>query len=240
MTKPRTIGAFFAFVLGLTALAAQGAEKETAGEAGTGTVTSQETPGKTLAERVPPVTGRAFSKRHRVELYPQLGLSLNDPFFNTGIVGAGLDFYVFESIGIGVNGEYFLGAQTTIPVGGRQPAMPAYNRPVYTAGLDVLWAPLYGKISLFAESVLHFDVFLAVGGGMAGLKTGGSAFGPEFAVGAHVFFASWGAVRIELRDQMYEASRDPAANVAKSLNSMLAATLGFCFYIPSNFDRTGS
>ena len=75
MSASKTTPLFLGAAVAVWALAAQAADKETAGEQAASTVTAQETPGKTLAERVPPVTGQQFHKRHRVELYPQLGWS---------------------------------------------------------------------------------------------------------------------------------------------------------------------
>ena len=46
--------------------------------------------------------------------------------------------------------------------GGGNPPTPDYNRPSYAARLDVSWAPLYGKLSLMAETVLHFDTYVTL------------------------------------------------------------------------------
>jgi outer membrane beta-barrel protein len=72
-------------------------------------------------------------------------------------------------------------------------------------GGDFCWAPVYGKISIAAEYIMHFDTYLMVGvGGVMGEQTGDSsfAFAGSFGAGVRVFFNRTLALKLELKDYM--------------------------------------
>ncbi|MBI3178249.1 MAG: hypothetical protein HYZ27_01225, partial [Deltaproteobacteria bacterium] len=115
---------------------------------------------KTLAERVPAVTRRVFGKSGRLEVTPAFGLSLNDPFFDHYLLSGTLAFHVLESLWVGAAGDFYLSSENEPPVVGGGAGSPEYNRPAFGGRLGVGWAPFYGKLSLFAGTVLHFDTYL--------------------------------------------------------------------------------
>jgi outer membrane beta-barrel protein len=220
--------------------AAVGAKDEDGIEVTATTVTQQETRAKTLAERIPAVSARAFSKAGRFEFYPELGMSLNDPFFDYAMIGAGAAYNVLETLAIGVSGEYYLASSTSVPVVGvGQINAPDYNRPAYAGRLELMWVPLYGKISLLAEKVLHFDAYLGLGGSAIGLNLTGTTYGPSAVLGGHLVLNDAVALRAELRDQSFRLERDAAAHTGRSLMNLLSASVGVCFYLPTSFERTG-
>jgi outer membrane beta-barrel protein len=215
------------------------AAEESAGEEEEESTNESAPVGKTLAERIPSVTHRVFMKKGRVELFPAIGGSLNDPFFNNLTLSGGLTFHVLESFGIGVNGDYFLALKSKVPIaGGGGLVKPQVNRPVYAARLELTWAPLYGKISVLAEKVLHFD-FYAIGGAgvVAGSKSSPTVAG-IVGLGQHYFFNDWMALKIELRDQFFAMSREALTPTKdKHLQGLLSASVGVCFYLPSEIER---
>jgi outer membrane beta-barrel protein len=194
----------------------------------------QGTPRKTLAERIPSVTHRAFVKAKRVELFPALGLSLSDPFFRYVMPTVGLHYNFTESLFVGASADYYLGISTPIPVVYRSVSapQPKYNKPVYAARLELGWAPLYGKISWLAESVLHFDTYLSGGVGIVGTQLTGSAMAGTVAIGQHYFFNEWMAIRAELRDEIFNLARTPSVSTDRKLQNLLSASIGLCFYLP--------
>jgi len=193
-------------------------------------------PTRTLAERIPSVTRRNFVKHGRVEIFPTVGMTLNDPFFNNVLLTGGLMFHVTEWLAIGGAGDYVLGLDAGLPVeGGAARLRPAVNRATFGGRLEVAVSPLYGKLSLFAEKVLHFDIYALVGGGVVGTRIGSPALGAVVGLGEHIFFSRWLALRIEVRDQMFKMAIDEQPGTAKSLRHLLMASLGLCFYLPSDF-----
>jgi outer membrane beta-barrel protein len=192
---------------------------------------------RTLADRIPAVTRRYFQKEGRIELAPAVGLSLNDPFFRHLTAGGGLAFHILESLAIGASGEVFVSWKTPVEVKPVSPVKPDYNRPTYAARLDIIWSPLYGKLSLLAESVLHFDTYIAISGGVVGSQKAPTPMG-SVALGQHYVFTEWMAVKLELRDQIFPLARNPEVNKATTMQNLLTATLGLCFYLPAEVERS--
>lgn len=196
-------------------------------------------PQRTLAERIPSVTHRAFAKRHRVELLPILGMSLNDPFYRYITPGLGIHFYILETLAVGLSGEYYAGIATPIEnTGGAVGnALPTFNKPNFAARLGVTWSPLYGKISWLAEGVLHFDTYLTLSGGVVAPAQKGASASGGLALGQHYFINSWLAIRLEIRDEIYQMVRDTTKNETKNvqnIQNLLSASVGLSFFLPQD------
>lgn len=193
---------------------------------------------RTLAERIPAVTGRVFGKAGRLEIAPQFGLTLNDPFYQHFTGGVAVGFHILEELSISVSGEGYLSVETTPAVsGGPRPTRNRPNRPTYAARADITWAPIYGKLSLMAESVLHFDTYLSASAGVVGpLRTD-----PEFAwggaLGQHYFINEWLALRLEVRVQFWEMAKQPNRDPTRTLQVLVGGTVGLSFFLPSDFER---
>jgi len=197
-------------------------------------------PTKSLAERIPSVTRRAFAKQGRVEVFPTVSLSLNDPFYDHVIGTMGIGYHVLESLSIALAGDYYGSIATAVPVVGRVgSATVAVDRPKYAGRLELAWAPFYGKVSLFAENVLHFDVYFLAGGGMMGRDKGGSTFMGVGGIGEHFFFNDWIGLRVEVRDQLFMLARQPpqtaGAKAKESLQNLLSVMVGLSFFLPPSF-----
>jgi outer membrane beta-barrel protein len=239
MTRtPRTLWTWLLLLsvaLAPASLAAQ--EIEEAGEEDVARPTDQ-APRKTLAERIPAVSGRVFAKRGRVELVPMIGLSLNDPFFDHVVVSGAVAYHVLEPLFVAVSADFFGSIASNIAVaGGGQPDRPEYVRPVYAARLEAGWSPIYGKLSLFAEGVFHFDTYISAGAGVVGPSDGSPALAGTVAVGEHFFFNEWMALRLELRDQIFKLARLTAAGTDANLQNLLSVSLGVSFFVPPTFER---
>lgn len=212
--------------------------EERAGEEEAGTVDQDAASVRTLAERIPSVTRRAFVKKGRLELFPSLGLTLNDPFYDHLVGTLGVGFHVLESLAVAVVGDYYGSIEADLPVVARPiPGRPEMNRPAYAGRLEVVWAPFYGKMSLFAEKVLHFDLYALVGGGMLAPRQGDPTFAGVVGIGQHFFFNEWVGLRIELRDQVYKMIRGPASAGREDLQHLLSFVFGVSLYLPPDFER---
>ena len=190
-------------------------------------------PQRTLAERIPSVTHRAFAKRHRVELMPLLGLSLNDPFYRYITPGLALNYYIFETFAVGLSGEYYAGIATPIENTGAAVGnvIPTFNKPNFAARVGVTWAPLYGKISWLAEGVLHFDTYLALTGGVVAPAQDKASPSVSLALGQHYFLNSWVALRLEIRDELFQMARE---GKTAEVQNLLSASVGVSFFLPQD------
>jgi outer membrane beta-barrel protein len=188
--------------------------------------------GKTLAERIPPVTRRVFVKKGRVELTPALGMSLDDPFHKDYVFQGGAAYHINEMFAVGVQGEYYASSKDAVDVSGGT-GNSDFNHPKYAARLELIWSPIYGKLNLFAEEVFHFDTFVSAGAGYMGLDTDSTVAG-TVAIGQHFFVSEWAAIRWDLRDQIFSMDVHPGGGPGKHLQNLLTFNLGFAFYLPTS------
>lgn len=203
-----------------------------------------------LRERVAPVSGHLFRKKGRFEFSPGVGLSIKDAFWTKYLLGAELSFYPTETIGVGLRAAYGLtvvsGAAQICESGTgggsrgcRAPTVTELNyksqgNMSLTAGLDLQWAPIYGKVALVSETFLHFDMYGLLGPVVVQyLGPNGPAFavGGHLGVGARFVLNRWAAVRVELRDLIYQEDAKPDP----SLRGQVVLDLGISIFLPTTF-----
>lgn len=218
---------------------AKGGDDELADEE-TAAPVVEEVKRQTLADRIPSVTSRVVTKVGRTAVTPVVGLSLNDPFYKNVLLGASLSYYPLESLALTASGEYLVGIESELAVsGGLAPARPEYVRPAYAGRLEVAWAPVYGKVNLMAEGVVHFDTYVALGGGVVGPSEGDPAVAASMALGQHYFVSDWVALRVELRDQVFSFARNPLLDPTKELQNFFSFTMGLAFFLPAGGGQQG-
>lgn len=208
-----------------------------------------------LKDRIPPVTGHLFMMRHRFELTPMVGISLRDAFFTKYMVGAELTYHLSEDFGIGArfvyskpvisgsalicntnDGVRSCASPDESQVDGRTPGQ--INM---LGGINLQWAPIYGKISLVSEAFLHFDLYALGGvemvqyagpgdGTSPSLKT--TTVGGRLGLGMRFFVNRWVTVRTELGDVLYS---EDVLQEGKQLRNQLMFNLGVSFFFPMSF-----
>ncbi|HEX5751393.1 MAG TPA: outer membrane beta-barrel domain-containing protein [Archangium sp.] len=204
-----------------------------------------------LRERVRPVSGHLFLKQGRFEFSPSATLSIKDAFFSKYILGGTLTYHPSETLGLSLRAGYALNtvasAAQICTFTGDDGSTRGCRRPTYEeldgeapgqltlmGGVDVQWAPIYGKISLLAEQFLHFDLYGVVGAtavqyrGPA--KTAELTGGGNVGVGMRFFLNRWVTVRTEFRDLIYV---EKALNPATTLRNQLMFELGVSLFFPS-------
>jgi outer membrane beta-barrel protein len=200
--------------------------------------------------KVKPVSGQLYTKAGKLELTPNGALSLNDAFFAKYMGGLKLGYHVTEHFSLGVTGLFgttsTTGSTTVCPT--NQPCHPASQDQLnqvpgqirWIAGAEVAWAPIYGKLNLFAEKAVHFDLSLLAGadlvtyrdvlsGAPAGTAPGDArAVGGHVGIGARLFLARFMALRLEVKDLIYSVKALNRGN----LQTQLFAEAGLSFFIP--------
>jgi outer membrane beta-barrel protein len=204
-------------------------------------------------DKVKPVSGQLYTKAGKLELTLPAGvLSLNDAFFTKYMVGGKLGYHFNEWFSLAVTGAIggasATGATTVCPVSGCRPATDPelYQVPgliKWNAGAEVAFSPVYGKLNVFAEKAVHFDLSLLAGGGLVAYRdvlgsdqaviqklVPGTVTAPEghVGIGARVFLGPWMALRLEVRDLFYSVS---SLRTGK-LQSQLFAEAGLSFFLP--------
>lgn len=190
-----------------------------------------------LDQRIAPVSGNLFLKDGRHELSPTIDLSLNDAFFSKYVFGLRYAYHLTEKWSVGANLGWALstpsGAVSTCDSRGENCETPSKERLARTpgdfdllAGVDVSWAPLYGKISVLAEKVLHFDTYALGGAGVVRTRLAPegqvdpvSEFTPEVHLGAgqRYFLGRSTTLRFEIRDVIYQQQVGGRADIQNQL-----------------------
>jgi outer membrane beta-barrel protein len=201
--------------------------------------------------KIPPVSGQLYRKAGRFELTSTFQLSLNDAFFSKYMGGLKVGYHFSNSFYAGLTGTAGTSSTTDsatrcAPGAGCAPAEPwrLYQVPGkinWIAGAEVAFSPVYGKLNVFAEKALHFDLSL-IGGidavSYRDVDTSATSASPEpgnittpgvhFGLGARFFFGRFMAVRLELKDVLYSVAHLPTGK----LQSQLLADIGLSFFVP--------
>lgn len=207
-----------------------------------------------LRERVRPVSGHLFTKKGRFEISPSATVSLRDAFFTKYVFGGVVSYFPSETLGFALRGGYALptvaGAAQICDFSaeGRGCRKPSFDeldgqglgQLRLVAGADLLWAPVYAKLSLFSEYFAHFDLYGIAGATMVQYRgpradlTAGSdpytTFGANLGVGSHVHLTRSVTLRLEFRDVLY---REKATVTENSLRNQLMFELGVSFFFPT-------
>jgi outer membrane beta-barrel protein len=218
-----------------------------------------------LRERIKPVSGHLFLKAGRFEISPAASVSVRDAFFTKFGFGGSLAYHFTETLALGARGAYALdtiaGSAQICTVNAtdktRNCRSPTYaeldgvapGQITLLGGLDLQWAPIYGKLSVLAEQFLHFDIY-GILGGLAVMyrgppeAVGGSPlvrFAPGLNAGAGMrfFLNRWLTVRGELRDMVYSEKIliDPINGDKSSLRNQLIFEVGISMFLPTNFSE---
>jgi outer membrane beta-barrel protein len=214
-----------------------------------------------FAGKVQPVSGQLYGKRGRLELTPTFDLSLNDAFFSKRMGGVKLGYHLFEWLSI--SGQYALTLGDPSPTGSAVICPPnegcseAGQESLYQvpgaiesiAGGEVAFTPVYGKLNLFAEKVVHVDMSILLGVDWIGYRRvlsaqeaesgvvpeSESAVGGHVGLGMRIFLAQAFALRLEVKDYIYSVD---VPNVvtdggsSKDLQNQLVAELGVSVFFP--------
>lgn len=168
--------------------------------------------------------------RHQASLF--FSTSMVTKFVESvGVVGA-YQYNFTDLLGLEFTGGYFFGSETSIMDEirrnfGTEPELSDQYQLQWIANVDVMFVPVYGKISFASELDPSFDLFFVAGGGVAGTrrKSGGfsgdtnagvafeSSVGPafNFGLGLRFYFNRLVALRLEFRDYFYP---EPASYTA--------------------------
>jgi outer membrane beta-barrel protein len=208
--------------------------------------------------KIQPVSGKLFRKAGRVELTLGGALSLNDAFFQKRFGDVKLGWHFTESLSLAAHAA--LGAAvatdstTVCPTGEScRPASESQLRQVpgrirTLAGVELAWAPIYGKLNTFSEKVAHIDLALLAGVDFVFhdevISTDEALLGVEPAalrapavhvgVGARVFVTETFAVRLDLKDYVYgvEVPNGEEGTKGLDMQNQIFAELGISVFFP--------
>jgi outer membrane beta-barrel protein len=158
-------------------------------------------------------------RRHRLELNPYWGFTLNDQFVSHDGPGVDLKFYVTNVLAIGLNGNLYAGlnGDSDFNFENRRAAHLSVplNEYQWGANLNFTYVPVYGKFAGFNEFIFSYDLYVV--GGLGAISTRPvSVIDPDnrtftyqpkldfdLGIGLRVFLNRWFAVTLEVRDYIY-------------------------------------
>ncbi|MBI5526741.1 MAG: outer membrane beta-barrel domain-containing protein [Deltaproteobacteria bacterium] len=220
-----------------------------------------------LEDKVKSVQRRVFMKKGRLELAPMFDVGLNDAFNQKYAVSAAIGWHFVEQFSLQANFGYAFNAKTDnqVYLAKENLTIPDNGSLKLLFSLNAEWAPLYGKFSLFAWKIIHFDFYFTAGFGAAMVEyTGwnydsekltstsedmsGLHLAPNFGIGERFFITDWLTFRVELRDTIYSMTLKPrhylitdsdgnkANGEIDQIQNNLMLMVGFSFFIPPSFE----
>jgi outer membrane beta-barrel protein len=173
---------------------------------------------------------RDFVKSARHELTLQGGYYVSDLLDGTFVVGAAYTYHLTEDVGVEASFGY---SQVRSTVAKRLEAdrgvsiLPKEDR-VYLVFTDLVWSPVHGKMRIFADSIVHFDIYGAIGVGVIDNATSYGAAG-QFGLGAKVLLGKSWSIRLDVRDHLY---RQQVLQVNQYVQDF-SLTLGLSVFLPT-------
>lgn len=179
-------------------------------------------------------------KTERFQIYTALGLSTNSPWFLN--VGGKVNFsYNFtEKVGVEASGLFLTSSEKDSAKEIRSNNSLQPERFILTKSninLDLIWSPIYGKITKLNQEIIPFDMYFSVGGGISNtnsveknVPTAHIATGQIFAISKAMAF------RWDYSWYMYQATPEPdslsSSPPVKNTYNDLVFTAGISFFFP--------
>ncbi|HEX7676415.1 MAG TPA: outer membrane beta-barrel domain-containing protein [Bdellovibrio sp.] len=179
---------------------------------------------------------RFMPKTGRFQLFGGVSLVTNDPFFNTFGGVAKAAYFLNETWGVEFN--YF--ALTTSERQSTKELQDNNNvkteslaYPKSYFGVDLMYVPIYGKMTWFNERILPFDLYFSAGYGSTATSTNENAGTVHVATGQMFSLTKSLAFRWDFSWNFYNASVVDQNNV-KTTNSFnnLFLTVGMSWFFP--------
>ncbi len=181
-------------------------------------------------------------KTERFQLFAGVGTTTNSPWFLNLGVKVNLGYYFTESFGIEASGIFLSNTERQVAKEIRdnnqlQPEKFINTKNYY--GLDLVWAPIYGKLTLLNSRIIPFDMYFSAGGGTSSTN---SAEGnvPTLHVGMGQIFAITKAIafRWDYSLTTFQATPIPDSSLTtagsgiKNNYNDLILTAGLSFFFP--------
>jgi outer membrane beta-barrel protein len=220
---------------------------------------------KPLGETIKAVQQRFIIKKHRFELQPFWGITLNDQFVGHPGPGLAANFYITEVMAVGINGQYYdpFNNESAFNAQVRRAARVGVPLTEYqwAAAANFSYMPASGKFAGFGNFIFHYDMYVV--GGIGAISTRPIAvIDPDYrnfsyqphvdfnvGLGLKIFFNRWFAAVLEVRDYIFidqlenlVVPADPADRADPdtwlgdtSLTNNVQAQLGVSVFIPFSF-----
>lgn len=185
-------------------------------------------------DRVKSVQRKVYLKRHRFEIAPFIGLSVNDPYYTKWGANVRVGYFLADTLSLGVRGHWLNVVRTDDVVIAKRDFQSRifFSVPQWGGIADVEWSPLYGKVAFF-NSILHFDGYLLGGAGVinteAALKIG---IAPAVEVGAGMRFVAKDYLAVNACVLNTSYVDQPVGTTKGATQNMLTLNVGVSIFLP--------
>ena len=158
-----------------------------------------------------PLIDSLFPHAGRHELTFYTGVLPNDNFYSYVPLGLRWNYFFAEEFGLEVAGDYlialdgdlksFLEDKNLYKTFAQTPRQLVWN-----ATAAFVWSPLHGKLAIFSEKLLHFDLQASLGAGALGTDAAGKAethFAGAFGLAARMYASDKVTLRLDYRQLIY-------------------------------------
>jgi len=183
---------------------------------------------------LPPVTAQLFHIGGMLEVQPIFAFSIGEPFWRTLGMGVRVEHHFDERWSISthaIGGVSLLAAPVQVcsdscgsPAEGKLRSTPGKLQ--LLVGVQMGWAPVYGKLSLMGERTLHFDLYIAAGPEVVremiapdatSPESGRWALGGRVSIGERLFLTDRFMVRIAASELVYSGRVRGRAGIERKL-----------------------
>jgi outer membrane beta-barrel protein len=197
-----------------------------------------------LGDRVKAVQRKGFLKRNRLEGGVYFSPGLNDAFIQKLGVGARLAYHLRDSFALQLRGVTYKLLQVD-PTDAYYQGQRAFGSQLRKSRLhnqlmlEGSWSPVYGKAAVLGDSIIHFDLFLNAGFGLAWSDTNlapanqGAHFATDLGGGMRFYPREWLALEFGVLATMYP---DSPPGSPSALQTAVVGTVGVSFFFPPNFE----
>ena len=189
-----------------------------------------------IFDRVRALPKKRMLRQGRVELSAQGSLGIADTYYHIVGGSAAVTVYPFDTWGIALTGMAMAEPEPSSNldlVRHGLLAQPADYSPLHAGVLgSVVWVPVVGKLSVMDQSILYFDTFVSLGGGVVWNQGRDVLPAVEASVGQHFVIADWLTMRVQLRELLYQDRYQFMGDEREALRSYLLLELGLGLFVP--------
>ncbi len=175
---------------------------------------------------------RYLPKTERFQAFLGPTIVTNDPFFTTLGAQAKIGYFLSETWGVELN--YFSLSTSEKEATKELKAINGVNTvnlvyPKSYVGLDLVYVPVYGKMSYFNRKIVPFDLYISAGYGTTSTQSGESAGTVHLAAGQIFAITKAFAFRWDFSWNLYNAR---AIDGSQGSVNNLFLTVGASFFFP--------
>jgi outer membrane beta-barrel protein len=178
-------------------------------------------------------------KSERLQLFVGAGLATNTPWFTNYGAKVNLSYNFTESFGLEINTLFLTSSERDVAKEIKENHNVEADQFVNTkgyVGLDLVWSPIYGKISYDNTSIINYEMYFSLGGGKSETNSvEKSVTTLHLGVGQIFSLTKSMAFRWDYGATTYQATPVNLAAtgaIEKSTYTDLVLTAGFSFFFP--------